>query len=306
LNKADWTEPELQRATGLAQQFADPKQSYPSLKPTDGFDVNARQTVVDFLSEYLMIRDGNDVQAKICHEDLEDHWCDCQSKPGMRVRCGHPEQKESLPEHRVIEEAFQLCAFQVTNRLYDLFDQNHRSRFEDYEQYSPYLRGAAIYVSYFDATICSIWLHSQLCDEWIWEYAARGNFVNQDRSQPIYYWGDDDSKLADFAWVSSNSAAVEKLPTYAGVDLTSIGRHAHTVGRPSNQNLFGLYDMLGNVWERAANRYDSGVSRSLRGGSFLDPAIDARCSYRFLSIPTCADLNFGMRVARAKPENLGP
>ena len=162
-----------------------------------------------------------------------------------------------------------------------MFDSEHAGRFDDYQKCSPYLRGPAIYLSWYDSLMFSIWAHGFLPNEWIWEYASRSGSVNDSGEPSIWSWGDDEEILASKAWVSGNSDAPE---TGSGIK-SDIGVHAHSVGlKPANE--FGLHDTIGNVWEWCLNRYGSDVSRSLRGGAFDNGTFLARCSYRDHCVPS--------------------
>ncbi len=111
---------------------------------------------------------------------------------------------------------------------------------------------------------------AQLPTEAQWEYAARAG-------SPVGHHG----SLREIAWDKENSKGKT---------------HAVALKKP---NAYGLYDMLGNVWEWTADWYEnyptvpmsdptgpgSGVARTLRGGSWGDSGLFLRESARQASPP---------------------
>ena len=119
-----------------------------------------------------------------------------------------------------------------------------------------------------------------------WEYAARAGTTTR------YHFGDDESKLIDYAWYRANA-----------------GGKTHEV-KTRMPNPWGLHDMLGNVWEWCADAYQAklhggtdpcpmrGQARVFRGGSWSNPAGYCRAAYRSGNEPTLTDGSFGLRAAR--------
>jgi formylglycine-generating enzyme required for sulfatase activity len=118
-----------------------------------------------------------------------------------------------------------------------------------------------------------------------WEYAARAG-----SDAPRY--GD----LDEIAWYSKNSDG-----------------KTHNVGL-KQANQWGLYDMLGNVWEWVADWYDekyyakspslnptgpkSGQYRVVRGGSWSYGSRYLRSSVRSGDVSVVRDVRLGFRCAR--------
>ena len=105
-----------------------------------------------------------------------------------------------------------------------------------------------------------------------WEYAARAG------SRKARY-----GPLERVAWYDGNSKATTN-PV-----------------RQKEPNKFGLYDMLGNVWEWVDSWYDSGKkTRVLRGGSWISVPRGARASYRSVNRPDARFLYIGFRCSGEK------
>ena len=128
-----------------------------------------------------------------------------------------------------------------------------------------------------------------------WEYAARAGDNTVDS---LTYSGTSDvNELEKYAWYYDNS------------DYTT-----HEVGK-KEANVFGLYDMSGNIWEWCWNWFTSeydenteggsdptgasaGSNRVYRGGGWYDYSDYCAVSYRDCSIPLLPLHYLGFRVVR--------
>lgn len=106
-----------------------------------------------------------------------------------------------------------------------------------------------------------------------WEYACRAG-----TSGPRY------GPLDEIAWYRGNS-----------------GEHPHEVAT-KEPNAWGLYDVIGNVWEWCWDLYDPavyGTYRVLRGGGWFDEHWSCRASVRRRSHPSLRIDDVGFRLVRS-------
>lgn len=124
-----------------------------------------------------------------------------------------------------------------------------------------------------DVTINLLSNGYRLPSEAEWEYACRAGTI-----EAIY------GKIDNIAWYKENSDS-----------------KTHEVGK-KEPNAWGLYDMLGNVWEWCWDIYDEtvyGSYRTFRGGGWSDPARGCLATNRRRSRPTFKIDDLGFRIARS-------
>jgi formylglycine-generating enzyme required for sulfatase activity len=133
-----------------------------------------------------------------------------------------------------------------------------------------------------------------------WEYACRAG------ASTAYFFGEDASKLGEYAWFDKNS-----------------GAHPRPVGE-KQPNSWGLYDICGDLWEWCNDFYkvdyykespatdpkgpDTGQTKVVRGGAWRFSAEKCRSGYRYNENPGYADVCFGydiygFRCARKVAQN---
>jgi formylglycine-generating enzyme required for sulfatase activity/cytochrome c2 len=172
-------------------------------------------------------------------------------------------------------------------------------------------------VNFLDATAYAEWLskktgkHYRIPNEAEWEYAARGGTAT------ARYWGNSPEFICEKANIMTR-ATFEKLgaPDSWNDKLLCSGDHSFTtpVAR-YDPNPWGLYDMIGNVWEWvidcAHNTYEGAPAdgsawtepnchkRSLRGGAFHSGFYFTRVAAREVGLDdTHAGVGLGFRLAR--------
>ena len=225
------------------------------------------------------------------------------------------------PIHRVtISKGFWMSQTEITIGAYRKFAQAtgqknpeelhlsapERFRWQEFPQGDNF---PMAFVTWEDAKQYCDWAGGRLPTEVEWEYAARAG-------NPHARYGN----LDEIAWYADNSGpsklnSVElwekaSSPSDYGLRLRDMGNDIHPVMKKA-PNDFGLYDMLGNVWEHCADWYDekyyqvsgdidpdgpsSGESRIMRGGAWNTRPPGVRVSNRGWMLPDHRFNNIGFR-----------
>ena len=178
--------------------------------------------------------------------------------PGGEFQMGGTQYDNEKPVHRVRIAPFSIGKFEVTRAEWSTVMGNNPSYFKG--ETRPVEN-----VSWHDVQefLKRLGNGYRLPSEAEWEYAARGGTTTE------YSFGDDESKLGDYAWFYGNS-----------------GGETHPVGQ-KRPNPFGLHDVHGNVWEWVEDTVhenyvgaptdgsawrDDGdnLDRMMRGGAWFD------------------------------------
>jgi formylglycine-generating enzyme required for sulfatase activity len=154
-----------------------------------------------------------------------------------------------------------------------------------------------------------------------WEYACRAGTTTATYAGPMKIKGTNNAPiLHEIAWYRGNSGIDFELSN--GVDASRWQEKqfefekagTHSVARKM-ANPWGLYDMLGNVWEwckdvwtedyteksRAAVSSSASAHRVLRGGSWIVGPRDVRAAYRDRLGPSLGNNGLGFRCAMFRP-----
>lgn len=114
----------------------------------------------------------------------------------------------------------------------------------------------------------------RLLSEAEWEYAARAGSVT------ARFWGDDPDQACAYANVADESARQQlELVAILSAHNCSDGFATTALVGSYRPNAFGLYDVLGNVWEWTEDCYASDYRTAFKDGR---PTLSADCSNRVL------------------------
>ena len=112
-----------------------------------------------------------------------------------------------------------------------------------------------VHVAYEDAAAYARWAGKDLPTEAEWEFAARGGL-----EQAVYPWGDEPEPGRANIWHG----------IFPWLDRSDGGHGTSPVGAFA-ANAYGLFDVVGNVWEWTSDYYRSGNARFDLGDDPLQP-----------------------------------
>lgn len=220
--------------------------------------------------------------------------------PGGCFKMGSPSVEagrdpDEGPVHEVCVDGFWMGKTEVTNARYRQFKTNHDSK--SYRGFSMTINDQpVVYINWHDAKAFAKWLTGQnhgryrfrLPTEAEWEYACRANTTT------ARYWGDDPDKTCGYANMADLTAKREW--SYWEVNNCDDGYPATAPVGSLSPNAFGLYDMLGNVFEWNEDIYSKnayrnhqrsnpiymgdGSDRVIRGGCWYSWPAGGRCAGR--------------------------
>lgn len=257
--------------------------------------------------------------------------------PGEEERENLSDQfrNRSQPPHRVDVKSFSAGKFEITRGQYRVFavatgrgsdgcfvwtgtgfekDPTKNWRNPGYAQDDAH---PVACVSWDDASAYARWLsqktgrHYRLLSEAEWEYAARAGTTS------ARFWGDAGNMSCGYANGADLTAAAQ-VPGASDWNAANCNdRYAYTAPVGSYRaNAFGLYDMLGNVWEWTQDCWNGNYGgapadgsawaagdcllRVVRGGSWEDAPLGLRAAYRVGSPTVIRVYIRGFRVARSE------
>ncbi len=210
-----------------------------------------------FLTFFLPISFAQSDQAA---EGVEPIQADLVLIPGGEFIMGKDDAGDCGPAHKVYVDSFYMDKYEVTNAQYLRFCEETGRWLPEFWGQKRYHSGPdfpnhpVVGISWMEARDYADWAGKRLPTEAEWEYAARGGLVGMN-----YANGDElDSTLANYS--------------LAGIEATTaVGSYP--------PNGYGLYDMVGNVWEWVADHYDQ---HYYEGSPYRNPTGSEKGRFRII------------------------
>jgi len=198
------------------------------------------------------------------------------------------------PEHMVEVNEFWMADSPVTIRQYEAVMSRNPSQFHGHPDLPVESVSWIEAIEFCDTLRHRCGVSVRLPSEAEWEYACRAGSTTQ------YHFGDSPAKLSMYAWFENNS-----------------GGHTAPV-RLKKPNAWGLFDMIGNVWEWCSDRWHEDYTGApcdgapwlassshrlrhcVRGGAWDMDAFRCRSSYRSFDWEEIGTNRTGFRIVTDK------
>lgn len=221
--------------------------------------------------------------------------------PGGTFEMGSPADEEGRfrwegPVHTVTITPFLLAKYELTQPAWTTVMKSTPWRGRNYSRTGP--KFPATSITWTDCKNFCAKSGLRFPSEAEWEYACRAGSTTR------FHFGDDETKLDQYAWFEDNSWSIGE-------------RFIHEV-KLKKPNAYGLYDMHGNVWEWCADTWHAGYDgapadgrpwiddksamRIQRGGSWLYDPWNCRSASRLRNVVTFQNDHLGFRPAFSLPE----
>ena len=219
--------------------------------------------------------------------------------PSGEFIMGSDEQKHTAPPHKVKVNSFYIGKYEVTNGQYKKFCDAKKKKYPKNPNWDAnYFIGKPDYpvinVSWNNAKAYAEWAGGRLPTEAEWEYASRGGTTT------YFYWGPDVLTHDNINFLGKEEGTLDQW------DKTS------PVGSfPPNP--YGLFDMLGNVWEFTGDWHgkdyykkspvdnpkgpSTGKKRVLKGEGW-NSGTNYGSPERYWAKPSYRNDHFGFRIAK--------
>ena len=220
--------------------------------------------------------------------------------PAGEFLMGSPAGKghfNEYPQHKVFLSAYYIDKYEVTVAQYRKFCEATGRKMPSAPSWGWIDTHPVVNVFWYDAVTYAQYYGKCLPTEAEWEKACRAGTTT------AFHYGDS---------LNSEQANFHGRYPYESVNKCIYRKQTTPVGS-FQPNVFGLYDMHGNVWEWCSDLYDqnyyanspeynpqgatNGSDRVMRGGSWYNNAENCRSAYRGRGFPEYGGSLKGFRCA---------
>lgn len=227
---------------------------------------------------------------------------------------GSNEYDDQKPAHKVkIKKPFYLGIYPVTQREWKMIMNSNPSQFkgDDLPVEKVSWKNVQDFIKKLNNKESTD--KYRLPTEAEWEYSTRAGTSRR------YFFGNNKSKLDEYAWYAENSGSRSPLKgDYLGYDKkdwekNNWGGKTHPVGMKKPNN-WGLFDLYGNVWEWVEDKWNEGYDgapsdgtawengdkdlRVCRGGGWCDMITSCQSAFRIYFQDSKRADDIGFRVLR--------